>query len=115
MNPAEKINQIKQEIQSSTIETYSKPGQSLLNKVEEIKALMVAVYENNEGLNKYMIRLPLWLIDINLINFKSFPEVKDREMKTGILNNLKRITNNAIELFEKACTEQKPLQHAYTA
>ncbi|HVZ55556.1 MAG TPA: hypothetical protein VG870_02765 [Chitinophagaceae bacterium] len=115
MNPSEKINQICQEIQSSTVESFGNHEEALLNKIEEIKELMVTEYENNDGLNKYMIRLPLWLIDINRMNFLHFLEEKDRDMKTGLLNNLKRITNNAVELFEKACTENRSLEHAFTA
>jgi hypothetical protein len=105
MNLKEKISSINKEIQSFTVDNYNAMNDSLLNKLDELKTLMVNTYETNEGLNKYMVRIPMWLIDNNLVDFNSPSFNKDREFKDGVVKNCKKTTTQAIELFEHACIE----------
>lgn len=100
MNPEEKILQINKEIQFATVDNYNSSDKSLTNKIEELKDLMVSTYESDESINKYVVRLPMWLLDASIPNCKKFTEAKDKDIKTNLLNNLKKITNEAIELFE---------------
>ena len=105
MNLKEKISSINKEIQSFTVDNYNAMNDSLLNKLDELKKLMVNTYETNEGLNKYMVRIPMWLIDNNLVDFNSPSFNKDREFKDGVVKNCKKTTSQAIEFFEHACIE----------
>lgn len=105
MNLKEKISSINKEIQSYTVDNYNAMNSSLLNKLDELKKLMVNTYETNEGLNKYMVRIPMWLIDNNLVDFNSPSFNKDLDFKDGVVKNCKKMTNQAIELFEHACSE----------
>ena len=47
----------------------------------------------------------MWLIDMNLMDYKRHIGDKDKEVKTTLINNIKKISSKAIELFEKAFTE----------
>lgn len=106
MNLLERLNAINKEIQSYTIDNYNAFNNSLFNKLEELKKLMVTAYENNEGINKYMVRLPMWLIDINLMAYKKHSRDKDQQVRDRVFNDCKRMTNEAIDLFEGACMEK---------
>jgi hypothetical protein len=105
MNLKEKISSINKEIQTLTVDNYNAMHNSLLNKLDELKNLMVDTYENNKGLNKYSVRIPMWLIDNNLVDFKSPSFQKDLAFKDGVVKNCKKMTNQAIEIFEHACSE----------
>jgi hypothetical protein len=105
MNLKEKISSINKEIQSLTVDNYNAMHNSLLNKLDELKNLMVNTYENNQGLNKYTVRIPMWLIDNNLVDFKRPSFQKDPAFKDGVVKNCKKMTNQAIEIFEHACSE----------
>ncbi|PWT78953.1 MAG: hypothetical protein C5B59_00705 [Bacteroidetes bacterium] len=102
-----KLDNINKEIQSMGADDYIGTNSNLLVKLEQIKNEMVDAYENYKGLNKYMVRLPMWLIDMNLMDFKRRLNENDKEVKSVLINNIKQITNKAIELFEKAFTENK--------
>jgi hypothetical protein len=105
MNLKEKVSTINNEIQAYTLDNYNAINNSLFNKMEELKKLMVKTYETNEGLNKYIVRLPMWLIDMNLQDVKKNSRERDRESSTLAVNKCKKVTNKAIELFEVACAE----------
>ena len=99
-----KLETINAQIQSFKEENYNGINDSLIEKLEELKSEMVEAYENNK-LNTYMVRLPMWLIDMNLMDYKRHIGDKDKEVKTTLINNIKKISSKAIELFEKAFTE----------
>jgi hypothetical protein len=105
MNLREKVSTINNEIQSYTLDNYNAINNTLVNKMEELKRLMVTAYETNKGLNKYIVRLPMWLIDINLQDVKKHSREKDYESNTTVVANCKKVSNKAIELFEVACEE----------
>ena len=105
MNLKEKVSTINNEIQSYTLDNYNSINNSLFNKMEELKRLMVTAYETNEGLNKYIVRLPMWLMDMNMHDVKKHSRERDRESSNIAVNKCKKVTNQAIELFEVACEE----------
>jgi hypothetical protein len=99
-----KLETINSQIQSFREENYNGINDNLIEKLEELKTEMVEAFENNK-LNKYMVRLPMWLIDMNLMDYKRHVTDKDKEVKATLVRNIKNISNKAIELFEKAFTE----------
>jgi uncharacterized protein (DUF342 family) len=107
MDIKSKLESINKEIQSMGADDYTGANSKLLDKLEQLKSEMVDAYENNKGLNKYMVRLPMWLIDMNLMDFKRTNNDNDKEIRITLVNNIKQITNKAIELFEKAFAENR--------
>ena len=107
MDIKSKLDAINKEIQSMGADDYTGSNSKLLAKLEQVKNEMVEAYENYKGLNKYMVRLPMWLIDMNLMDYKRRVNENDKEVKSILINNIKQMTNKAIELFEKAFTENK--------
>jgi len=102
-----KLEAINKEIQSLGIDENTNGNTKLLDKLEQLKGEMVDAYEHTKGLNKYMVRLPMWLIDMNLMDYKRRSGENDKEVKTTLINNIKQITNKAIDLFEKAFSDNK--------
>jgi hypothetical protein len=105
MNLKDKVSTINSEIQSFTLDNYNALNNNLVNKMEELKRLMVSAYEKNEGLNKYIVRLPMWLIDMNLQDVKKHARDRDQELNYSLVNSCKKVSNKAVELFEVACEE----------
>lgn len=105
MNLKEKVSTINNEIQSYTLDNYNAINNSLFNKMEELKRLMVTAYETNEGLNKYIVRLPMWLIDMNLQDVKKHSRDKDIQSNDRVVTSCKKVSSKAVELFEVACEE----------
>jgi len=106
MNVKEKLNSINAEIQSFRLDNYNGLSDSLIAKLEELKGTMVMAYENNRGLNKYAIRLPMWLIDMTLQDYKRHRDDKDGQLKITLVENIKNISAKAVELFDKAFVQE---------
>ena len=102
-----KLEAINTEIQSFKLDDSNDSNNGLVDKLEELKSEMVEAYEHHKDLNKYMVRLPMWLIDMNLMDYKRHLHDTDKEVKKTLVNNVKQIANKAIELFEKAFTEKR--------
>jgi hypothetical protein len=103
MNLKDKVSTINNEIQSYTLDNYNSMNNSLFNKMEELKKLMVTAYETNEGLNKYIVRLPMWLMDMNIRDVKRHSRERDPESRNQAVSKCKKVTNQAIEIFQEAC------------
>jgi hypothetical protein len=99
MNLLEKIKSINRDIQSFTVDNYQVMNEALIGKLEELKKLMVTAYETHVGINKYMVRLPMWLIDTNLQDCKRLTAALGKQIPEQVVSQCKKVASQAVDLF----------------